>query len=98
MAAWRAMPDGGKGGSYKLQLYHEKHPHQGTPRRDERERKRNKDINENIRYNNICTITSQSLAGDGYVRKIYTYKEIMIIKNKNNKWGSTTKKKRIITL
>ena len=29
MAAWRAMPDGGKGGSYKLQLYHEKHPHQG---------------------------------------------------------------------
>lgn len=61
MAAWRAMPDGGKGGSYKLQLYHEKHPHQGTPKKKRREKerkKRNKDINENIRYNNRCTITS----------------------------------------
>jgi hypothetical protein len=47
MAAWRAMPDGGKGGSYKLQLYHEKHPHQGT---------REKDINDNIRYNNMYTM------------------------------------------
>jgi hypothetical protein len=43
MAAWRAMPDGGKGGSYKLQLYHEKHPHQGTPKKKKtRERKKEK--------------------------------------------------------
>jgi hypothetical protein len=41
MAARRAMPDGGKGGSYKLQLYHEKHPHQGTQKKNrQKERKK----------------------------------------------------------
>lgn len=44
MAAWRAMPDGGKGGSYKLQLYHEKHPHQGTPKKRRERKKERKEI------------------------------------------------------
>ena len=50
MAAWRAMPDGGKGGSYKLQLYHEKHPHRGTKQEKE---ETEKNINENIRCRDL---------------------------------------------